>query len=84
MDCKFGGYSNKAELALEARRGKSCGKRKETEGLPAFPMGKIDQTRTWEVGERVVWLIGFCSRSPDHGYFWFVLFDDPIKGIRLS
>ncbi|KAL0354055.1 UNVERIFIED_CONTAM: Ketol-acid reductoisomerase, chloroplastic [Sesamum angustifolium] len=26
---------------------------KEKEGLPAFPMGKIDQTRMWKVGERV-------------------------------
>ncbi|XP_037494772.1 ketol-acid reductoisomerase, chloroplastic [Jatropha curcas] len=25
----------------------------EKEGLPAFPMGKIDQTRMWKVGERV-------------------------------
>ncbi|XP_020233032.1 ketol-acid reductoisomerase, chloroplastic [Cajanus cajan] len=25
----------------------------EKEGLPAFPMGKIDQTRMWRVGERV-------------------------------
>ncbi|KAK4398122.1 Ketol-acid reductoisomerase, chloroplastic [Sesamum angolense] len=27
--------------------------RSEKEGLPAFPMGKIDQTRMWKVGERV-------------------------------
>ncbi|KAG5234966.1 ketol-acid reductoisomerase [Salix suchowensis] len=25
----------------------------DKEGLPAFPMGKIDQTRMWKVGERV-------------------------------
>ncbi|KAL4204597.1 hypothetical protein AMTRI_Chr01g110700 [Amborella trichopoda] len=25
----------------------------EKDGLPAFPMGKIDQTRMWKVGERV-------------------------------
>ncbi|CAL5382360.1 unnamed protein product [Camellia sinensis] len=25
----------------------------ENDGLPAFPMGKIDQTRMWKVGERV-------------------------------
>lgn len=25
----------------------------EKEGLPAFPMGKIDQTRMWKVGEHV-------------------------------
>lgn len=25
----------------------------EKEGLPAFPMGKIDQTRMWKVGEKV-------------------------------
>ncbi|KAL6536067.1 hypothetical protein OROHE_012911 [Orobanche hederae] len=25
----------------------------EKEGLPAFPMGKIDETRMWKVGERV-------------------------------
>ncbi|CAH9139529.1 unnamed protein product [Cuscuta epithymum] len=25
----------------------------EKEGLPAFPMGKIDQTRMWKVGQRV-------------------------------
>ncbi|CAH8304905.1 unnamed protein product [Eruca vesicaria subsp. sativa] len=25
----------------------------DKEGLPAFPMGKIDQTRIWKVGERV-------------------------------
>ncbi|KAL8151118.1 hypothetical protein V2J09_020926 [Rumex salicifolius] len=25
----------------------------EKEGLPSFPMGKIDQTRMWKVGERV-------------------------------
>lgn len=25
----------------------------EKEGLPAFPMGNIDQTRMWKVGERV-------------------------------
>ncbi|KAJ9563495.1 hypothetical protein OSB04_008655 [Centaurea solstitialis] len=25
----------------------------EKEGMPAFPMGKIDQTRMWKVGERV-------------------------------
>jgi len=25
----------------------------EKEGLPAFPMGKIDQTRMWKVGEVV-------------------------------
>lgn len=25
----------------------------EKEGLPAFPMGKIDQTRMWKVGEQV-------------------------------
>ncbi|KAM0022785.1 putative ketol-acid reductoisomerase (NADP(+)) [Helianthus debilis subsp. tardiflorus] len=25
----------------------------EKEGLPAFPMGKIDQTQMWKVGERV-------------------------------
>lgn len=25
----------------------------EKEGLPAFPMGKIDQTRMWRVGEKV-------------------------------
>ena len=25
----------------------------EKEGLPAFPMGKIDQTRMWKVGEGV-------------------------------
>ena len=25
----------------------------EKEGLPDFPMGKIDQTRMWKVGERV-------------------------------
>uniref|UniRef100_A0A0E0C5E8 Acetohydroxy-acid reductoisomerase n=1 Tax=Oryza meridionalis TaxID=40149 RepID=A0A0E0C5E8_9ORYZ len=27
--------------------------KKEKEGLPAFPMGNIDQTRMWKVGERV-------------------------------
>ncbi|MBA0821261.1 hypothetical protein Goarm_018130, partial [Gossypium armourianum] len=27
--------------------------RLEKDGLPAFPMGKIDQTRMWKVGERV-------------------------------
>ncbi|OWM73351.1 hypothetical protein CDL15_Pgr001465 [Punica granatum] len=27
--------------------------RSEKEGLPAFPMGKIDPTRMWKVGERV-------------------------------
>ncbi|XP_039116079.1 ketol-acid reductoisomerase, chloroplastic [Dioscorea cayenensis subsp. rotundata] len=32
----------------------------EKEGLPAFPMGKIDQTRMWKVGERVR-----ASRSAD-------------------
>jgi ketol-acid reductoisomerase len=25
----------------------------EKEGLPAFPLGKIDQTRMWKVGEKV-------------------------------
>lgn len=25
----------------------------EKDGLPAFPMGKIDETRMWKVGERV-------------------------------
>jgi hypothetical protein len=25
----------------------------DKEGLPAFPMGKIDQTRMWKVGEKV-------------------------------
>lgn len=25
----------------------------EKDGLPAFPMGKIDQTRMWKVGEKV-------------------------------
>lgn len=25
----------------------------EKEGLPAFPMGNIDQTRMWKVGERI-------------------------------
>ena len=25
----------------------------EKDGLPAFPMGKIDQTRMWKVGEHV-------------------------------
>lgn len=25
----------------------------EKEGLPAFPMGNIDQTRMWKVGEQV-------------------------------
>jgi ketol-acid reductoisomerase len=25
----------------------------EKEGLPAFPMGNIDQTRMWKVGEKV-------------------------------
>lgn len=25
----------------------------EKDGLPAFPMGKIDQTRMWKVGEQV-------------------------------
>jgi hypothetical protein len=26
---------------------------REKEGLPAFPMGNIDQTRMWKVGEKV-------------------------------
>lgn len=32
----------------------------EKDGLPAFPMGKIDETIMWKVGERVraVWLAG--------------------------
>ncbi|XP_076917202.1 ketol-acid reductoisomerase, chloroplastic-like, partial [Bidens hawaiensis] len=31
----------------------ACRRFYEKEGLPAFPMGKIDQTRMWKVGERV-------------------------------
>lgn len=32
----------------------------EKDGLPVFPMGKIDETRMWKVGERVraVWPAG--------------------------
>lgn len=30
-----------------------CSCFQEKEGLPAFPMGKIDQTRMWKVGESV-------------------------------
>ncbi|KAB1222055.1 Ketol-acid reductoisomerase, chloroplastic [Morella rubra] len=44
-------YKNTVECITGVYQGPS--QRREKDGLPSFPMGKIDQTRMWKVGERV-------------------------------
>lgn len=53
MDILYECYEDVAS-GSEIRSVVLAGRRfQEKEGLPAFPMGKIDQTRMWKVGERV-------------------------------
>ncbi|KAK1311875.1 hypothetical protein QJS10_CPA07g00395 [Acorus calamus] len=53
MDILYECYEDVA-TGSEIRSVVLAGRRfQEKEGLPAFPMGKIDQTRMWKVGERV-------------------------------
>ncbi|MCO5590520.1 hypothetical protein L7F22_044490 [Adiantum nelumboides] len=53
MDILYECYEDVAS-GNEIRSVVMAGRRfQEKEGLPAFPMGKIDKTRMWKVGERV-------------------------------
>ncbi|KAJ0110337.1 hypothetical protein Patl1_02432 [Pistacia atlantica] len=53
MDILYECYEDVASCS-EVRSVVLAGRRfYEKDGLPAFPMGKIDQTRMWKVGERV-------------------------------
>ncbi|ONK69869.1 uncharacterized protein A4U43_C05F27630 [Asparagus officinalis] len=53
MDILYECYEDVAS-GSEIRSVVLAGRRfQEKQGLPAFPMGKIDQTRMWKVGERV-------------------------------
>ncbi|GAB4859625.1 hypothetical protein Ancab_011099 [Ancistrocladus abbreviatus] len=53
MDILYECYEDVA-IGSEIRSVVLAGRRfLEKDGLPAFPMGKIDQTRMWKVGERV-------------------------------
>ncbi|GBG62070.1 hypothetical protein CBR_g28546 [Chara braunii] len=53
MDILYECYED-VESGNEIRSVVLAGRRfREKEGLPAFPMGKIDQTKMWKVGEKV-------------------------------
>ncbi|GKC40787.1 ketol-acid reductoisomerase, chloroplastic-like protein, partial [Tanacetum coccineum] len=48
-------------------------------GLPAFPMGKIDQTRMWKVGERVRAVQPACDLGPLYPFTAGVLLCDSVS-----
>ncbi|KAH7297767.1 hypothetical protein KP509_25G011700 [Ceratopteris richardii] len=68
MDILYECYEDVAS-GNEIRSVVMAGRRfQEKEGLPAFPMGKIDATRMWKVGERVRAVRPKGDLGPLHGF----------------